>query len=230
MHFEYISCTIVKYMNYAVQHRLWVSQVEVLKESVSKLSETEPKNVLQHFFLQAAQSELLNESESVKTMSEQMICYALEHSATMTGSCRQKAGSILRHFISDTVIQNVNLSDLRNIAVFEIYKRCDMTLDTYFERYSSPPGSAAQNTVYNHMAHGRAMATADTTITLGHILLYMQILKRFFVVSDHVFHNSEICESTLNWMGAMWASHIQQKTLGDLVWELFLDIYAYETL
>lgn len=217
-------------MDCAAQHKIWVTQLKVLKESVSELSETKPKNVLQHFFLQAAKNELATDSEYVKTMSKRMLYYGLEHAGNMTGSPRHRAASVLRHFMTEPIIQNVNLSDLRNIAVFEIYKRCGITVDTYFERYSSPPGSAEQNTVYSHMAHGHALATADTTVILDNLLLYMQILKRFFVVFDHVFHNSPMSSLTLNWIGGMWTSHVQEKGMGDLVWELFLDVYVYENL
>ena len=135
-------------MNCAAQYQLWLSQLQVLKQSVSELSETEPRNVLEHFFLQAAETELVNELEVVKKKTKKMICHALEHSQNMVGSYRQKSAAVLRHFIQDSIIHNINLSDLRNIAVFEIYKHCGITVDTYFERYSSPPGNAQQNTVY----------------------------------------------------------------------------------
>ena len=50
------------------QFELWKDQVRKLKSSMSSLSETEPRNVLQHFFLQAAQSELKSELEPVKNL------------------------------------------------------------------------------------------------------------------------------------------------------------------
>lgn len=217
-------------MNCAAQHELWVSQLKVLKEECARLSETEPRNVLEHFFLQAAETELVNELEHVKKKTKKMICYALEHLESITGSYRQRAAAVLKQFMDQSIIHHINLSDLRNIAVFEIYKHCAITVDTYFERYSSPPGNAAQNTVYNQMAHGHAIATAENTVLLGTILMYMQILKRVFVVFDAVFNDIETSKLTLNWIGAMWACHIDEKKLGDLVWELFLDVCVYENL
>lgn len=216
-------------MDYSAEHLLWTEQVEKLKTSVSNLSMTEPKNVLQHFFLQALDKELSNEPERVQVLAKSIVCKALESMDTTSGTIRQQSATILRHFIQTPVLNNVQLVDIRNIAVFEIYHRCGQTIDTYFDRYSSPPGSAEQISAYIHIAHGQASASAEETITLSSILLYMQILKRFFVVNN-IVNSVESLPSviTLNWLGAMWGAHVKEKSLGDLVWELFLDVWHYE--
>jgi hypothetical protein len=216
-------------MNYSAEHLLWTEQVEKLRNSVSNLSMTEPKNVLQHFFLQALDKELSNSPERVQVLAKSIVCKALELMNTISGTIRQQSAIILRHFIQTPVLNNIQLVDIRNIAVFEIYQRCGQTTDTYFDRYSSPPGSAEQISAYIHIAHGPASASAEETITLSSILLYMQILKRFFVVNN-IVNSVESVPSviTLNWLGAMWGAHVKEKSLGDLVWELFLDVWHYE--
>ena len=161
-------------MNCNKQFLVWKEQVQKLRQSVSSLSQTEPKNVLEHFFLTAAGNELQNELAVVKKMSSDIICAAIEQAPTLSGDYRQKSVIILKQFVSDSIIQNIHLADIRNIAVFEIYKQCGITIDTYFERYSSPPGNAQQNEQYSLIAHGIAHASAEHTQLLSHILLYMQ--------------------------------------------------------
>jgi len=217
-------------MNCNEQFQIWKDQVQKLKQSVSSLSQTEPKNVLEHFFLRAAGNELATELVVVKKMSKNMICAAIKQAPSLSGDYRQKSVTVLKQFISVPIIQNIHLADIRNIAVFEIYKQCGITIDTYFDRYSTPPGNAQQNEQYSRIAHGTASASAENTQLLSHILLYMQILKRFFTVYDIVncTDTVETHSYTLNWLGAMWAAHVAQKSLSDLIWELFLDIWYYE--
>ena len=216
-------------MDYNNGHILWMDQVEKLRTSVSNLSMTEPKNVLQHFFLQALDKELSNEPERVQILAKSIVCRALEFGDTLSGTIRQKSAMVLRHFIKTPILNNIQLVDIRNIAVFEIYHRCGQTIDTYFDRYSSPPGSGEQTTAYIRIAHGAASASAEETVTLSSILLFMQILKRFFAVNN-IVNGVESVPSviTLNWLGAMWCAHVKEKSLGDLIWELFLDVWYYE--
>jgi len=217
-------------MNCNEQFLVWKEQVQKLRQSVSSLSRTEPKNVLEHFFLQAAETELARELGSIKNVSRQLIVAAINQAPTLSGDYRQKAVLILKQFVSDSIIQNIHLADIRNIAVFEIYHKCSISIDTYFERYSSPPGNAQQNEQYSQIAHGIANASAENTQLLSNILLYMQILKRFFIIYEMI-NSPEPLEShsyTLNWLGAMWAVHVEQKSLSDLIWELFLDLWYYE--
>lgn len=217
-------------MNCNDQFLIWTGQVQKLRESVSSLSQTQPKNVLEHFFLSAAGKELASELAVVNQMSKNMICAAIKQAPSLSGDYRQKSVTVLKQFISGPIIQNIHLADIRNIAVFEIYKQCGITIDTYFERYSSPPGNAQQNEQYSQIAHGIASASAENTQLLSHVLLYMQILKRFFAVYDIVNCTDpvETHSYTLNWLGAMWAAHVEEKSLSDLIWELFLDIWYYE--
>jgi len=216
-------------MDYRAEHLVWMEQVKKLKLSVSHLSLTEPRNVLQHFFLQALDNELSKEPERVQMLAKSIVCMALQHLNTLSGTIRQKSAIILRHFIQTPVLKNIHLVDIRNIAVFEIYQRCGKTTDTYFDRYSSPPGSAEQVSAYIRIAHGAASASAEETVALSSILLYMQILKRIFIVNNIVNDiDSTSSVTSLNWLGVGWCGHIQEKSLGDLVWELFLDVWYYE--
>ena len=217
-------------MNWSEQHAMWMEQVQKLKTSMSSLTNTDPKNLLQHFFLQAIQHEFARELESHKNTIKDIICLAVEQCQTLDGTARQRAATILKQQFStfDPILKRVRLADIRNRAVFEVYKQCACTVDTYFERYSSPPGLEEQNIAYLNIAHGNARATAADTVQLSNILVYMQILKRFFVVYDSLTVDVELTPYNLNWIGAIWAYHIQHKSLGDLVWELFVDIWTFE--
>ena len=216
-------------MDYSEGHLLWKQQVEKLKISVSRLVLTEPKNVLQHFFLQALGTELSKESERVQQQAKSIVCLALQNMNTLSGTIRQKSATILRNFIKTPVLKNIQLVDIRNIAVFEIYQRCGITVDTYFDRYSSPPGSEEQVSEYIRIAHGGPSASAEETKALSSILLYMQILKRFFIVNNIVNGiDSPQHVTSLNWLGVIWGAHVEEKSLGDLIWELFLDVWHYE--
>lgn len=216
-------------MNCRDEHDTWMDQVLKLKNSLSILTCTEPKNILQHFFLQALELEFPRELEVNKTLNEKILRLAIENAPNLSGSARARAASIVKRYCDTSLLPNVRLSDLRNKAVFEVYRQCGITIDTYFERYSSPPGSEEQNACYSHIAHGDARATATQTVDLSNALNWMQMLKRFFLVYDSLTTDVNLNETNLNWIGAMWKSHIDKTSLGDLVWELFLDLWYIET-
>jgi hypothetical protein len=219
-------------MDWREQYNFWVQQVEKLRASMESLTHTDPKNIIQHFFLQAIQHEFSRELESHKTTIKTIICTAVELSNTLEGTSRERAVKVLHHLFGcqEPLLTSIRLSDIRNRAVFEVYKQCGLTVNTYFNRYSSPPGTEEQNSAYLAIAHGNACASAVQTVILSQLLLHMQILKRFFVVYDCIVHNGEHSPTNLNWIGAMWAHHIETNSLDDLVWHLFLDVWLYETL
>lgn len=213
------------------QHLMWLKQVERLKVSMGNLSQTEPCNVLQHFFLQAAESELSTELEDFKNLIKVIITDAIKNGDQIQGTHREKSCQILKKYLDIPILSHIRLTDIRNRAVFEIYQRCGITVDTYFDRYSSPPGNASQNEIYGNIAHGDACASANITKTLSKVLSCVQILKRVFMVQDMVKGIDSIpSECNLNWLGAMWACHIQKHSLGDLIWELFLDLWKMENI
>lgn len=215
-------------MDCGKEHQRWLSQVEKLKASMSELTNTDPKNLLQHFFLQAIETEFSTELETHKATIKALVCDAVSHCDKLSGSVRQRSAQIIKQNHSTAILETIHLADIRNKAVFEVYKNCGVTVDTYFERYSSPPGTELQNVGYNRIAHGSAKATATQTVELSSMLIWMQILKRFFTVYDSLTVDVELKPSTLNWVGAMWLHRVQTCSLGDLVWELYLDLWYIE--
>ena len=113
------------------QFELWKDQVRKLKSSMSSLSETEPRNVLQHFFLQAAQSELKSELEPVKNLLKEIICSAIDQAPHLDGNIRQKSAKIVKMFIDEPILNDITLADIRNIIAFDIFKQCGIR-DTFF--------------------------------------------------------------------------------------------------
>lgn len=215
-------------MNCDEQHQIWLDQVEKLRASLDTLINTDPRNIIQHFFLQALQSEFAHELETNKTMIKDILCQAVQKSENIVGTPRERSATVLKGFMQTNLLPSIRLADIRNKAVFEVYRACGITVDTYFERYSSPPGTEEQNACYGHIAHGSAQATAVQTDELSNALMWMQILKRYFVVYDALHTQNELNRYNLNWIGAMWKCHIEERTLGDLIWELFLDLWALE--
>ena len=215
-------------MNCDAQHQIWMDQVEKLRASLDTLVNTDPRNIIQHFFLQALHSEFAHELETNKSIIKNILCQAVQQSQDVDGTPRQRSAAILKGVIQTNLLPYIRLADLRNKAVFEVYRVCGITVDTYFERYSSPPGTEEQNACYGHIAHGSAQATAIQTDELSNALMWMQILKRYFVVHDALQSQTELNRYNLNWIGAMWKCHIEDRSLGDLIWELFLDIWALE--
>ena len=215
-------------MNCRDEHNTWMDQVLKLKNSLSTLTCTDPKNILQHFFLQALEQEFPRELEANKNLNERVLYLAIENAPKLSGSARTRAASIVKEYCGTSLLTNVRLTDLRNKAVFEVYRQCGVTIDTYFERYSSPHGSEEQNASYSHIAHGDARATATQTVDLSNALNWMQMLKRFFLVYDALTTDVNLNETNLNWIGAMWKTRIDKTSMGDLVWELFLDLWYIE--
>lgn len=215
-------------MNCSEEHEMWKGQVEKLKSSLNTLTNTDPKNLLQHFFLQALQTEFSHELETTKTNLKNIICEAALRMDRLQGSTRERAAAIIKEIFPVDILTHIRLSDIRNKAVFEIYRQCAYTVDTYVERYSSPPGTEEQNRLYGIIAHGSARATARQTARLSNVLIWMQVLKRFFIVYDSLSGDTELTQCNLNWIGAMWKCHVDEKSLGDLVWSLFLDIWYIE--
>ena len=142
---------------------------------------------------------------------------------------QQRSANIIKSLgLYTPILNHIRLSDLRNKAVFDVYRQCGIHVDTYFERYSSPPGTVDENECYSRIAHGDARATATQTVHLSNVLNWMQILKRFFLVYDSLTVEQDFNKTNLNWIGAMWKGRIEQRSLGDLVWELFLDLWYIE--
>lgn len=207
-------------------HCLWTDQVKKLKESLSTLNNTDPCNLLEHFFTQAINSEFASESSDFIDILKTILSISVRE--TVNTNSRQHAADVLSKIYKHNILDKIRLSDIRNHAVFKIYSKCGIAVDTYFERFSSPPGSVAQNTAYSKVAHGNAMCNAEDTKILTNILTYFQFLKRVNLVKQHVTGINESCSaSNLNWMGTMLLSAIKEKSLSELIWELFLDLWYY---
>jgi hypothetical protein len=215
-------------MNCEEEFRVWETQVVKLQHSLGTLVNTDPNNLIQHFFLQAIQQEFSAELESNKNIIKAILCTAVQEASTLSGDVRERATAVIRRFHTTSLLQRVRLADIRNKAVFDIYRQCGVTTDTYFERYSSPPGTEEQNACYSHIAHGSAQASAQETTTLSNVLTWIQVAKRVFVIYDSIHGSTALTKYNLNWIGAMWKCHVEDKSLGDLVWELFLDLWYIE--
>jgi len=216
-------------MDFENQHSIWIEQVGKLVKSKANLTETNQNNILSNFFSQAIESEFQNELDTFKTSVKNLLLRASERAPNITGTIRERAAMIFPK--TEPVFSNIRLSDIRNMVVFEIYKRCGHATETYFERYSSPPGTREQNQVYSAIAHGNAKCSAQWTEQIRYLITALTLLKRFFTVYD-TFNNQSITltSSNLNWFGTSWVSHIDNKGLGDLVWNIFLDLWTYENL
>ena len=145
------------------------------------------------------------------------------------GSVRERAARIIKKEYVP-MIKHIRLADIRNRIVFEIYKTKGITVDTYFERYSQPPGTDEQNTQYSKMAHGSALyTTAKHTQLLSDTIIYFQLLKRVYVIYDIIFKDTDMPDATeLNWLTVAWQEKIKQNSMGNLVWSLFLDLWTVE--
>jgi len=209
-------------------HILWLEQIVKLRKSIETLKSTDINNILEHFFIMAMEKEFVNESIAFKSVLKESLSAAVLFNSDTTPS--KSAAFILKQTIKQS-FPKCRLSDIRNFAVFNMYMRSGVTVDTYFERFSSPPGTALQNSVYSQIAHGHAVCNADDTSKLADLLTYMQFLKRVFIVKK-MLSDPEIVvlPSQLDWIGAMMTSHVQENSLSMLIWTLFIDIYNYDSV
>ena len=218
-------------MEFEEQHEVWNQQMLKLIESNRQLTETDSNNILIHFFSQVIERDFCHELESTKLRIKKLILTAIQLAPTLTGDTRHRAAVVLttNQRCEEPILQNIRLNDIRNILVFEVFKRCGRTTDTYFERYSSPPGTAEQSSTYLVIAHGKATCTAMWTEKLSFIVNMLELLKMVFLVYDIYMGNTvDVNSSNLNWHGSKWAVRINQRGLGDLVWNIFLDLWEYE--
>ena len=211
---------------------MWAVQVERLKESIEHLSETNPENIIFNFCTQSIEHEFCHELTPWKTSLGRVMQTAVARRHCYADDARMRAARALHDSKAHESfsIESIRLADIRNMVVFELYKRCNMTVDTYFERYSSPPGTAAQNEMYARIAHGRALGmTAERTQRLWSLVMSMQVLKRFFHISDILDKRCEMQDvaHSLHSVGDIWSHHLTTYSLGDLIWQLFLDLYAF---
>lgn len=218
-------------MDFAQQHLFWKEQLNKLVQSKSHLIQTDQNNILSNFFSQAIEGEFPSESASFKTSIKELMSIASVMANTMEGTYRERAARVLSKINPPLEISQINLSDIRNMILFEIYKRCGVAPDSYFERYSSPPGTEAQNVLYLSIAHGNAKCTAVCTENLRFVITSLVLLKRFFLVYD-AFEGkqTELYCTNLNWFSTNWVAHIDNKNLADLIWNIFLDLWTYENL
>lgn len=223
--FQLYKDTLVMVMDWKKQHSVWLEQVSKLIESKNSLVHTKQTNILSNFYSQVILREFTTELDAFTSDIQRFLSQAGQLSPTLAGTVRQRAVAVLKQPVN--ILDHVLLSDIRNMVVFEIYMRCGLTLDTYFERYSSPPGDSLQNQKYASIAHGTAKCTALWTEKLRFQVTAITVLKRFFVVSD--MYNGcqpDVSPSNLNWMGTMWVSHVRQYGLADLIWNIFIDLYT----
>lgn len=220
-------------MNFEEQHVVWKQQVQKLIESNQELQETGTTNILRHFFSQVIARDFCHELDTTRQQIQKVVAMAIEKAPYLHGDVRTRATAVFSAFqqLEEQVLPNIRLNDIRNILVFEVYKRCGVTVDTYFERYSSPPGTEVQSQSYLDIAHGKAICTAIWAEKLSFIINTVALLKSVFFVYDIFVGNVSVASadsSTLNWHGAKWSVIIQQRGLGDLVWNTFLDVWDYE--
>lgn len=218
-------------MNSEEQHQVWLQQVDKLISSNRELQETDSNNILSHFFSQVIERDFCHELEPTKHKIKSLAKSAVEMASQLSGSCRERAAAVLARCLplEESVLASIRLNDLRNVVVFEMYKRCGVSSDTYFERYSSPPGTTEQNRVYLNIAHGKAKCTAEWVEKLSFVINAMQLLKTVFLVHDlYTGVQTPVNASNLNWHGIKWVVHVSLHGLGDLVWNLFLDVWEYE--
>lgn len=214
---------------------MWVSQVGKLCASIDQLTQTNPNNILSNFCTQSIEHEFPHELTRWKTQLSKITQHAVLKRHAVDGNSRERAAQILYSVFPDIPfsLKDIRLADIRNLVVFELFKTCGTTVDTYFERYSSPPGTAAQNEAYSQIAHGRArVAAAEYTQRLWSMVVTMQVLKRFFHISDVIDKRCDIKSASrmLDSVGQLWLNHIRTSSLGDLIWQIFLDLFAFASL
>lgn len=211
---------------------MWASQVAKLCASIDQLTQTNPNNIISNFCTQSIEHEFPHELTRWKTQLSRITQHAVVHRHVCDGNARERAAHIL-HSMHPGVpfsLNDIRLADIRNLVVFELFKTCGVTVDTYFERYSSPPGTVAQNEAYSQIAHGHARApSAEYTQRLWSIIMTIQVLKRFFHISDVIDKRCDIKSASrmLDSVGQLWLNHIRTFSLGDLVWQIFLDLFAF---
>jgi hypothetical protein len=218
-------------MDFDYQHLIWKEQLEKLVQSKNALMQTDQNNILSNFFSQAIESEFPRESDSFKSNIKSLMLHASVVAPELEGTYRERAAQILSSNNIEPLLSQINLNDIRNMILFEMYKRCRVAPDFYFERYSSPPGTEEQNDLYLSIAHGNAKCTAVCTENLRFIITSLALLKRFFLVYD-AFEGKEtdLNSTNLNWFSTNWVAHIDNKNLGDLIWNIFLDLWTYENV
>jgi hypothetical protein len=209
-------------------HKLWLEQIHKLRRSMETLSCTDNNNIIEHFFTQAMENEFENESIAFKATLKELLSAAVLHNSTQSPS--NSAAYVLKN-ITKLSFPKIRLADIRNYAVFNMYMRCGVTVDTYFERFSSPPGTEAQNSVYLNIAHGGSITNAADTSKLAILLTCFRFLKRVFVVKRMLVDpNFVVKSSQLDWVGQMMVSHVKESSLSMLIWDLFLDIYNFNLI
>jgi len=209
-------------------HKIWLEQIHKLRKSMETLKSTDNNNIIEHFFLGAMENEFENESIAFKAALKELLSAAVIYNSTRSPS--ESAASILKN-ITKTSFPKIRLADIRNYAVFNMYMRCGVTVDTYFERFPSPPGTEAQNSAYSKIAHGGSIANAADTSKLANLLTFLRFLKRVFVVKNMLVNpNFVIKPYQLDWIGQMMVSHIKETSLSMLIWDLFLDIYNFNLI
>jgi len=218
-------------MDFVHQHLIWKEQLNKLVESKTHLLETDQNNIISNFFSQAIEKEFPRESNDFKINIKQVILKASIIAPKLNGCYRKRAAHVLSIINTELLLSQISLNDIRNLVLFEIYKRCGVAIDSYFERYSSPPGTEEQNNLYLSIAHGNAKCTAVCTEQLHFVITSLVLLKRFFLVYDS-FEGKEtkLTNSNLNWFGTNWLAHIDNINLADLIWNIFLDLWTYENI
>jgi len=99
-------------MNCDEQFDVWKTQVTKLKSSLGSLVNTDPNNLIQHFFLQAIQQEFSKELESNKNTIKTILCLAVNEAETLSGNVRQR----IQYFLDSKDFNScLTLAPIRNM-------------------------------------------------------------------------------------------------------------------
>lgn len=215
-------------------YQTFLENLDILKHSMTS-SKADKSDIYFNFFIQFIAASSTDVPDALKNMVKTAVYEDFSHMDP-----RQMAAHIIRKHCTDWPEQFVSgpdprvyLSDIRNQVIFVIWSQHRHMIDSQWMPYSKPEGTPEQNTDYKRVAHaiGGRMIDPKDSERLCTFFSWVHYLKMIHHVKLYMDHETTLLPvQTLNTCSGSWLHTYNTEGLASLIWELFLDVWHYDTL
>ena len=202
---------------------VWREQVIKLKRTVEEGAPD--NNTVVHFFLCAMRSEFSHELKHFNDVSERVVRAATE--VDCVWNQRIAAAMAVRRalrteaFPSD-MISRVNISDIRNAVVFELWRSHASVVDA---RLKHVPSYVPENV--REKVESSTLKDAEDNVRLANLLRWLNLARRVICVRGILDNTRDIQDVELNTCSGSWWRMVTTQGITRIAWNLALDVAEY---
>lgn len=203
---------------------MWREQLIKLKKTMER-DGTPDNNTIVHFFLCAMRSEFSHELNYFNDVAQRVVRAATE--VENLWNPREAAAQAVRRalrqeaFPSD-MISRVNLEDIRNVVVFELWRSHASVVDAKLHETPSYIPDAVKERV-----HKTTYRDAEDKVRLSNILRWLNLARRVICVRGVLTNKRDIQDVELDTCVGSWWRMVTAQGITKVSWDLALDVAEY---